>query len=92
MLTKRPKRSFFIEKKYNDFIPEGAVVLTREEYEKLDKYIKSVDVYEMKMKNGKIDMTDYILVKRAYFGTYTFLIIDALALIDFMAFFISEKS
>ena len=30
-------------------------------------------------KNGKIDMTDYILLKRAYFGTYKFTEIQNLA-------------
>ena len=38
-------------------IPEGAMVLTKEEYDRLNKYIKAVDVYEMQMKNGEIDMT-----------------------------------
>ena len=46
----------FAKDAVNELIPEGAVVLTREEYEQLDKYTKDVEVYEMQMKNGKIDM------------------------------------
>ena len=40
-------------------IPDGAVVLTREEYEQLNKYIKSVNVYEMQMKKGVKDENNY---------------------------------
>ena len=37
-------------------IEDGAAVLTKEEYEQLNKYINAVNVYEMQMKNGEIDM------------------------------------
>ena len=50
------KRSF-AKDAVNELIPDGAVVLTKEEYERLDKHIKAVNVYEMQMKNGEIDMT-----------------------------------